>query len=234
MKKPISLLVVAVVAALLVSSIIAKAWQGEESPVVSDEVIESHLIGDYSTPQPEYLHIITGPELETINAVEKGDEATQTAGAALKSGDETPPANATPEPTPPPVPKLATAHDIDLIARTIWGEAEGVRSRAEQAAVGWCILNRVDSSGDSIESVVLAPHQFYCRTWDDTVPSYFTELAEDVVHRWEREHAGYTDVGRTLPAGYLFFVGDGERNHFTIEWQGTNYWDWSLPDPYIN
>lgn len=227
MKKPIFLLIVAVVVALLVSTIIAKAWQGEESPVVSDEVIESHLIGDYSTPQPEYIHVIG------ISEIEDG-EATQTAGAALKSGDETPPAAATPTPTPAPVPKLATAHDIDLIARTIWGEAEGVQSKAEQAAVAWCILNRVDSYEDSIESVVLAPHQFYCRTWDDTVPSYFTELAEDVVHRWEQEHAGYTNVGRTLPAGYLFFLGDGERNHFTIEWQGTNYWDWSLPDPYTN
>lgn len=194
----------------------------EEAPAVSDEVISAHIIMPRSA-QPTYL---SGGKMDV--------EVTQTADAALEIPEKKPRVIETREPTPSPVPKLATTHDIELIARTIWGEAEGVKSRAEQAAVAWCILNRVDSYGDSIESTILAPYQFYCRTWDAAVPSYFTELAEDVVHRWEQEHAGYTDVGRTLPAGYLFFNGDGERNHFTVEWKGTNCWDWSLPDPYIN
>lgn len=129
------------------------------------------------------------------------------------------------------VPDLATAYDIELIARTIWGEAEIVKSRAEQAAVAWCVLNRVDLYGKPIEEIVLAPYQFAPRLRGD-VPAYFIELAEDVVDRWEREHAGYEDVGRTLPADYTFFVGDGWRNHFSIVWKSTDYWDWSLPDPY--
>lgn len=129
------------------------------------------------------------------------------------------------------IPDLASDYDVELIARTIWGEAEVVNSKAEQAAVAWCVLNRVDAHGKSIEQTVLAPYQFAPRLKGD-VPEYFIELAADVVDRWEREHAGFEDVGRTLPADYEFFVGDGRHNHFSIEWKSKDYWDWSLPDPY--
>ena len=228
MKKHILPAIAVVVLALLCGSIVAMAWHNDKTPTVSEEVISSHLIYEYDTPLPDYVHVISIDENENEN--ENEGEATQTAGAALKAASETPVTKA----TPAPVPRLASDHDIELIARTIWGEAEGVQSKAEQAAVAWCILNRVDKTGDTIESVVLAPAQFYCRTWDDTVPDYFMELAQDVVHRWEQEHAGYTDVGRTLPPTYLYFIGDGSRNHFTVEWQSNVYWNWSFPDPYTN
>lgn len=139
---------------------------------------------------------------------------------------------------PTTVPVLASVSDVELIARTMWGEAVGVKNAdgeaaiAEQAAVGWCILNRVDRRGQSIEEVILQPNQFWCITWDDDIPKDMYWLALDVVSRWEREHAGCEDVGRTLPPEYEYFTGDGKRNYFTIEWQGTDYWDWSLPDPY--
>ncbi len=129
------------------------------------------------------------------------------------------------------IPELATERDVELIARVMWGEATIVKSSAERAAVAWCILNRVDESGDSIEATVLAPHQFVCREGDE-VPTWALELAEDVVDRWEREHAGESDVGRTLPAEYRHFIGDGWHNYFSVEWNSTDYWDWSLPDPY--
>lgn len=164
--------------------------------------------------------------------------------ATVPSTVPEPPEQSTVPETPKPIeaavevdatepPKLASDREIELIARTIWGEAEIVQSRAEQAAVAWCILNRVDSSGKTIESVITAPYQFYCRT-DDNLPSWALELAEDVLWRWGRERAGETNVGRTLPADYLYFIGDGWRNHFSIEWKSTDYWDWSLPDPYDN
>lgn len=147
--------------------------------------------------------------------------------------------NATqPDDEPITAPILASARDVELIARTMWGEAVGVKNAdgeaatAEQAAVGWCILNRVDRRGQSIEDVILQPNQFWCITWDDDIPKTMYWLALDVVSRWEREHAGCEDVGRTLPPEYEYFTGDGKRNYFTIEWQGTDYWDWSLPDPY--
>ena len=33
---------------------------------------------------------------------------------------------------------------VYIIAQLIWGEARGVQSTTEQAAVAWCVLNRVD------------------------------------------------------------------------------------------
>ena len=35
--------------------------------------------------------------------------------------------------------------DINYLAKTLYGEARGIESKMEKAAVCWCILNRVDS-----------------------------------------------------------------------------------------
>ena len=125
-------------------------------------------------------------------------------------------------------PVLWTEADLELIAQTVWAEARGIKSRAEQAAVVWCILNRVDTGtwGDTISKVVTSPSQF---AWDPHSPveAEFVELAA--------EKAGASDVGRTLPAEYLYFEGDGRHNHFRTEWekdQGRT-WGWSFPDPYL-
>lgn len=126
--------------------------------------------------------------------------------------------------------------EVELIGRTIWGEADGVKSEAERAAVAWCILNRVDASGKTIEEVVTAPDQFKGYRpegeWGEC-PQRHLDLAADVLTRWNAEKEGAEDVGRVLPADYLYFIGDGKRNHFSIEWKSTDYWDWSLYDPYI-
>lgn len=130
-------------------------------------------------------------------------------------------------------PNALDPEEIELIGRTIWGEAEGVTDRDEQAAVAWCILNRVDASGKTIKEVVTAPNQFhgYYRVKGE-VPEHFRYLAADVMNRWNAEKKGSTDVGRVLPADYLYFIGDGDRNHFAKEYKSTDYWDWSLPSPY--
>ena len=124
-------------------------------------------------------------------------------------------------------------HSIELLGRTIWGEAEGVTETAEQAAVAWCVLNRVDASGKSIEEVVTAPRQFvgYYRVNGD-VPEQFLQLAEDVLLRWRLEKTGSENVGRVLPAEYIYFHGDGVRNYFRKAYQSTDHWDWSLKSPY--
>lgn len=123
--------------------------------------------------------------------------------------------------------------EVEYIGRTIWGEAEGVKSEAERAAVAWCILNRVDAYGQTIEEVVTAPNQFHGYRTGGTCPPMFLDLAADVLTRWNAEKDGAEDVGRVLPADYLYFIGDGERNYFSIEYQeGTDFWDWSLDNPY--
>lgn len=129
---------------------------------------------------------------------------------------------------------LPTDRDVDYIAKTIYGEAATVPSKARQAAVAWCILNRVDSSEfpDTIEEVVVAPHQFAGYRSDAQPPEEYRQLARDVLLRWHREQQGQTDVGRTLPKGWCFFTGNGKENRFTAQWRGKAIWDWALPDPY--
>ena len=106
-----------------------------------------------------------------------------------------------------------TYQEIEMLAKTVWAEARGVKSTAQQAAVVWCVLNRVDAGGygETIAEVVSAPYQF---AYDPASPvtGEFLILAEDVLLRWGAEKAGEEDVGRTLPADYLFFEGDGVAN----------------------
>ena len=126
-------------------------------------------------------------------------------------------------------------NEIPYIARTVWGEARGC-SETEQAAVIWCILNRVDSSirymPDNIIDVVTQKHQFlgYVKTFP--VTEKIRELVIDVLTRWEMEKAGVENVGRVLPPEYMWFHGDGWHNHFRDSYRGGNRWDWSLDSPY--
>lgn len=126
--------------------------------------------------------------------------------------------------------------DVEMLAKTIWGEARGVESITEKAAVAWCILNRVDAKGyacgGDIEYVLTFPGQFVGYDEDNPVTTECKKIAADVLARWAAEKAGIEDVGRVLPKEYTYFTGDGERNYFTDEWKGGNTWDWSLPSPY--
>lgn len=126
-----------------------------------------------------------------------------------------------------------TEEELTILAKVVYREARGIEDKAHQAAVIWCILNRVDAGlgGDTITEVATYPNAF---AWvpDTPVEQEFLMLAADVCERWNLEKAGQDDVGRVLPKEYLYFTGDGELNHFTIEWKGTEDWDWSLESPY--
>lgn len=126
-----------------------------------------------------------------------------------------------------------TDYEVELISKTVYGEARGAETR-EKAAVVWCILNRVDNDKkpDTIEGVVTQPYQFYGYKSYHPVDHEIKELVIDVLDRWVAEKNGEQDVGRVLPAEYLYFMGDGEYNHFTKEYGSKKYWDWSLPNPY--
>ena len=159
------------------------------------------------------------------------------------------PEAATPEQPAEPEPvKLYTEADVEMLARLIYTEARGVKSKTEQAAVVWVVLNRLDNPNrlqKTIADVVCAPHQFDYRPWAPVLPE-FVELAEDVLERWEREKNGVEDVGRTtagspaspkgasrvLPAEYQYFEGWGGRNWFSAKWKSQEFWGWELPSPY--
>ena len=123
-----------------------------------------------------------------------------------------------------------------LLAKLVWGEARGVKSKAERAAVIWCALNRVDSTGyacgKSVKHVVTYPSQFTGYRKGNPVTKECYDLAVDVLARWKLEKLTEGYVGRVLPEDYLWFRGHGGRNHFRNAYVTSHRWDWSLEGPY--
>ncbi len=144
----------------------------------------------------------------------------------------------------PPEPEAEPAATMDYpglyddaiyAAKTIYGEGSYLQPM-EKAAIVWCACNRVESANpfypDTFAEVITQPMQFQGYRPDNPVTEENLALALDVLTRWEMEKAGAEDVGRVLPADYLFFMGDLKHNYYTKEYQGSDYWDWSLPNPY--
>lgn len=111
----------------------------------------------------------------------------------------------------------------EICGRLIWGEAGGIQDYAQRAAVVWCACNRADAWDMDIGDV-LAVDQFHGLAIKGEVPAEHVELARDVLARWTLEAEGWQDVGRALPEQYLYFEGDGVRNHFSTEYGGGEYW----------
>ena len=124
--------------------------------------------------------------------------------------------------------------EVEAIAKTVYGESMITGSDMEMASVAWCILNRVDNPSypDSIIEVITANRQFHGYDEENPVDPHIRDLVVDVLNRWDAERNGEKDVGRVLPAEYLFFWGDGWNNHFTTEYLSGDEWDWSLQNPY--
>jgi hypothetical protein len=106
--------------------------------------------------------------------------------------------------------------------------------RMHAAAIGWCVLNRVDAGYGSLEQVSKAPNQFsYC--FHTEVRDDLHAIATDVLIRWYLEKAeGYGTTGRVLGEEELYFWGDGQVNHYYSDYRNCygSEWDWSLPNPY--
>ena len=129
--------------------------------------------------------------------------------------------------------------DIDMLAKTIYGEG-GNQPIDQQAAIAWCVLNRVDMNiyPDTIPEVITQYKQFTgYHDYTQYTQSHF-DLAKDVIIRRRLEKSGYTNVGRTLPKSCYAFRGDGKHNNFRIPINGKNYkdgytiWNWSYTSPY--
>lgn len=177
-------------------------------------------------------------EIDAADAAEPSEAPSvkQTPEPTTETVAESPAASAEATPTPEPVEEEPpySETDAEMLAKVIWAEARGIPSDAEKAAVAWCALNRLDAGtwGETLSDVLTAPHQFAYRE-SSPVTGELKELAFDVLERWWAEKNGETDVGRTLPADYYFFDGDGANNHFRQQYaQSGSTWDWSLPDPY--
>ena len=135
-------------------------------------------------------------------------------------------------------PRLYSDEDAIALAKLTWGEARGVpdlkihgrviSTRTQQAAVMWTVLNRFDAGyEESILEVITAKGQFHGYSEEHPVEEELLELAYDVLDRWNAEKHGETVV-RELPSEYLWFHGDGIRNHFRDAYKNGNEWDWSV------
>ena len=129
-----------------------------------------------------------------------------------------------------------TDEDAVMIAKLLYRECRGVSSKAEQSAVVWTVLNRVDDRNefpDTISGVIQQKKQFAYQS-DAPVTDELLELSYDVLDRWNREKNGETDVGRVLPKEYEYFYGDGVHNHF-YKLNSDNWrveWDFQWGSPY--
>lgn len=132
--------------------------------------------------------------------------------------------------------------EVELLANVLFGEARGIKDKSHQAAVLWCVLNRVDSDKfpNSIYDVLSAPKQFggfnLSRKYSERelpILEKCKELARDVLYRYHCEKLGLENIGRTLPNDYFFFYGKNGENHFTKEWRKYDtLWNWTLTSPY--
>lgn len=127
----------------------------------------------------------------------------------------------------------------DILAKIMRMEFGGADTsdpvwRMHAAAIGWCVLNRVDAGYGTLEQVSKAPNQFtYC--FHTEVRDDLHAIATDVLIRWYLEKAeGYGTTGRVLGADELYFWGDGRLNHYYSDYRDCygSEWDWSLPNPY--
>ena len=129
---------------------------------------------------------------------------------------------------------MATSEwEIYMLGQIIQVEAGGIQSDTEKACVAWTVLNHVDHPAypNSISACITQPGAFAYIS-GTYVTDHNLWLARDVVSRWEREKAGETNVGRTLPQGYLSFWGDGSHNYFRVNYNTYDRWDYSLGSPY--
>lgn len=139
--------------------------------------------------------------------------------------------------------KLYTEDDVIAAAKMVKGEAPWVpeikigdkviSTKCQQAATIWTALNRYDMGGfSSIKAVIANPGAYYGYSEWNTIDDELLNLARDVLDRWNREKNGETDVGRVLPADYIYFHGDGTYNYFRNEFEGGTRWAWDYGDPY--
>lgn len=127
----------------------------------------------------------------------------------------------------------------EYMAKAAWGEARS-ESTMKQAAVMWCILNRVDDLRfpDNVVDVVTQESQFFGYHRLNPLDPDLYALALDVISRWLAEKDGYIATsGRVLPREYVYFTGRGGVNYYGTEYHAQYgmvgaEWDWRLESPY--
>ena len=102
-----------------------------------------------------------------------------------------------------------TRRRLKPLAKLIYGEAGIVPSTTEQAAVVWCVLNRVDDPRfpDTVLEVIEAPYQFSGYDPEYPVKEEFALLAADVLARYRAEQGRRRKRRAGASGGILFLHG---------------------------
>ena len=99
--------------------------------------------------------------------------------------------------------------DAKAIAKVMHAEANGLDA-TQKRAVGWCILNRVEDWGGTIQGVAKSSAFKSSNSYTEEELA----LANEVLTSWTM------DGPRDLPEGYYYFNGNGEQNFFRKEFSG--------------
>lgn len=110
-----------------------------------------------------------------------------------------------------------TSEEITLVCQTVYGEARGC-SKEEQQLVVWCICNRVDYSGMSVEQVVTATRQFHGYDPENPVTEEIFENVTEVLEAWSRNEEALVYEPYATTTEYRYFSGDGRHNWYREEW----------------
>ena len=110
-----------------------------------------------------------------------------------------------------------TSEEITLVCQTVYGEARGC-SKEEQQLVVWCICNRADYSGTSIEQVVTANRQFHGYAPENPVTEEIFENVTEVLEAWSRNEEALVYEPYATTTEYRYFYGDGRHNWYREEW----------------
>lgn len=105
------------------------------------------------------------------------------------------------------------AHEVDMLAQMVWGEARGLVAE-EQALTVWCVLNRARDWNLSIEEVLTAKYQFAGYSESYPVDPDIREMCQSIVDQWEAGEEASTLYPYATSSNYYWFYGDGEHNWF--------------------
>jgi len=129
---------------------------------------------------------------------------------------------------------VISEEDEVRLAQMLYGEDRRMgdaEDTMKQAAVIWCVFNRVDAWGKPISKVVVHS-QFHGWKPGQKHPQWAHDIVRDVAYRYALEQCGIENVGRVLPSDYLFFSNGGKHNKFRKGYRTKQYWDWDVENPY--
>jgi hypothetical protein len=117
-----------------------------------------------------------------------------------------------------------SGHEIDMLAKMVWGEAQGCAAE-EQALCVWTAINRLEDGrfGDTFADVLTAPGQFKGYRRKNPVTADMREVVKKCLEDWSRSESAPLLAPYAKKRPYLFFDGrhgsDGKaHNYFRKDW----------------